>query len=227
MTDIPVQPNAAIGPQTGHAATRPAMGNVRWVGIAGVEDPTTGKVVYPASPDAPQPTEEEQEPTMVDPDFKIETAEDHPETTVAWGPEGPSAHDGVDVGTDTQPDGEYGEGTEDAVEVQNAPDPRSDAPDAGTTPVDNDIVQVYEDSSGKWRWRRVAGNHEKIADGAQGYASKAGVKRAALRSNPDLTQDDLVELEEVEDAPEPEDPEDLTEDQDDLEDHEDQRDLEE
>jgi uncharacterized protein YegP (UPF0339 family) len=39
-------------------------------------------------------------------------------------------------------------------------------------------VQIYQGKNKKWYWRVVARNGRIIADGAQGYASKANVKRA-------------------------------------------------
>ena len=37
---------------------------------------------------------------------------------------------------------------------------------------------VYEDASGEWRWRLVAGNGRIIADSGEGYVDRSGVVRA-------------------------------------------------
>lgn len=42
-------------------------------------------------------------------------------------------------------------------------------------------VEIYRDRVGEWRWRAVARNGKIIADGAEGYASKANAKRAVVR----------------------------------------------
>ena len=38
--------------------------------------------------------------------------------------------------------------------------------------------EIYKDKADEWRWRARAGNGQIIADGGEGYDSKAGVKRA-------------------------------------------------
>lgn len=40
-------------------------------------------------------------------------------------------------------------------------------------------LQVYEDSSGMWRWRLVSKNRKIVADSAEGYSSKSNAKKAA------------------------------------------------
>jgi len=40
--------------------------------------------------------------------------------------------------------------------------------------------EVYADGAGEWRWRLKARNGRIIADGAEGYKSKAGAKRAVI-----------------------------------------------
>lgn len=52
--------------------------------------------------------------------------------------------------------------------------------------------EVYEDSEGDYRWRLVARNGKIMADSAEGYTSRRGAKRAALRFK------DIVEFEEPE-----------------------------
>lgn len=39
-------------------------------------------------------------------------------------------------------------------------------------------IRMYRDASGDFRWTLVATNRKKIADGAEGYKTRAGVKRA-------------------------------------------------
>jgi uncharacterized protein YegP (UPF0339 family) len=41
-------------------------------------------------------------------------------------------------------------------------------------------IQIYQDTRGEWRWRAVADNGRIVADGAEGYDSKANAERAAL-----------------------------------------------
>jgi uncharacterized protein YegP (UPF0339 family) len=40
---------------------------------------------------------------------------------------------------------------------------------------------IYQDNKGKWRWRLLARNKKIVADGAEGYSSKANVVRAVKR----------------------------------------------
>ena len=42
-------------------------------------------------------------------------------------------------------------------------------------------VQVYRDSAGEWRWRKVAANGEPIADSGEGYVKWAHAEEMALR----------------------------------------------
>ena len=37
---------------------------------------------------------------------------------------------------------------------------------------------IYQDDEGDWRWRLKSANGRIIADGAEGYTSKAGARRA-------------------------------------------------
>lgn len=39
--------------------------------------------------------------------------------------------------------------------------------------------KIYEDASGKYRWRLKASNGEKIASSGESFASKSSAKRAA------------------------------------------------
>lgn len=45
----------------------------------------------------------------------------------------------------------------------------------------SDRTEIYEDSSGEWRWRRKARNGEIIATSGEGYTRKDDAERAALR----------------------------------------------
>jgi uncharacterized protein YegP (UPF0339 family) len=51
-------------------------------------------------------------------------------------------------------------------------------------------LQVYEDASGEFRWRKVAlrGNlpDEIVSDGAEGYSDRASAADAAQREHPGL-----------------------------------------
>lgn len=44
-----------------------------------------------------------------------------------------------------------------------------------------DKTEVYKDSAGEWRWRRIAPNGEIIADSAESYTRKADCEKAATR----------------------------------------------
>lgn len=57
---------------------------------------------------------------------------------------------------------------------------------------DNRRVEVYKDTGGQYRWRRVViTNGQIVADGAEGYTRKDEARTAAERENPDLP---LVEV---------------------------------
>lgn len=59
---------------------------------------------------------------------------------------------------------------------------------------DNRRVEVYKDTGGHYRWRRVViSNGQIVADGAEGYTRKAEARTAAERENPDLP---VVEIDE-------------------------------
>jgi uncharacterized protein YegP (UPF0339 family) len=45
--------------------------------------------------------------------------------------------------------------------------------------------EVYKDTAGEFRWRRVAGNDEIIADSSEGYVSQANAERAVDSINTD------------------------------------------
>lgn len=49
-----------------------------------------------------------------------------------------------------------------------------------------DIVEVYKDNGGEWRWRRVAKNGRTIGVSGEGYRTRWGANRAAKRSNDDV-----------------------------------------
>lgn len=58
-------------------------------------------------------------------------------------------------------------------------------------------MQVYRDSSGRWQWRRRAGNYRIVAASEQGHRSRWYTVRKAKRLNPGV---DVVVLEETEEA---------------------------
>lgn len=45
-----------------------------------------------------------------------------------------------------------------------------------------DRTEVYVDTAGEWRWRRIAPNGEVIADSGEGYTREADAHRAAERA---------------------------------------------
>ena len=47
--------------------------------------------------------------------------------------------------------------------------------------MNNDYLEVYEDTAGAWRWRLKAGNHRVIATSGESFASAANAKRAGTR----------------------------------------------
>lgn len=49
-----------------------------------------------------------------------------------------------------------------------------------------DVVKVYKDSSGEWRWRRVAGNGKNVSTSGEGFISKSYAIDSAQRMNPDI-----------------------------------------
>lgn len=53
-----------------------------------------------------------------------------------------------------------------------------------------DIVEIYKDDAGEWRWRRKAPNHEVISQG-EGYTDRFNALTGALRANPDVNTSDV------------------------------------
>jgi len=51
-----------------------------------------------------------------------------------------------------------------------------------------DRTEVYEDSAGEFRWRRIAPNQEVIADSGEGYTRKSDAERAARRAFPEASE---------------------------------------
>lgn len=47
--------------------------------------------------------------------------------------------------------------------------------------LDQDRIEVYQDSATEWRWRLIAANNEIIADSAEGYTTRYGASLAAKR----------------------------------------------
>lgn len=50
----------------------------------------------------------------------------------------------------------------------------------------NDALVVYQDTSGKFRWRRVAMNGQNVSSPGQGYTRKFTALKAALSRNRDI-----------------------------------------
>jgi uncharacterized protein YegP (UPF0339 family) len=50
-----------------------------------------------------------------------------------------------------------------------------------------DDLEIYRDSAGRYRWRRVAQNGNIVADSGQSYRTFWGAKRAAKKVNPGLS----------------------------------------
>ena len=46
----------------------------------------------------------------------------------------------------------------------------------------NDKWEFYKDSSGKWRWRRVAGNGQIVGASSEGYVNRADCVANARRN---------------------------------------------
>jgi len=44
-----------------------------------------------------------------------------------------------------------------------------------------DRTEVFQDSAGEWRWRRLAPNGEVIADSAESYTRRDDARRAGTR----------------------------------------------
>jgi uncharacterized protein YegP (UPF0339 family) len=47
-------------------------------------------------------------------------------------------------------------------------------------------LELYTDSSGQWRWRKVAANGRSTDNPGESFASKSNAKRAATGTHPDL-----------------------------------------
>lgn len=48
-----------------------------------------------------------------------------------------------------------------------------------------DVVEVFRDMEGCWRWRRKAPNGRTIATAGEAFDSRRNARRAATRANPD------------------------------------------
>lgn len=48
----------------------------------------------------------------------------------------------------------------------------------------HDTVEIFQDISGQWRWRRVAFNNKVISSSGESFTRKWSAKRAAKRANP-------------------------------------------
>lgn len=53
--------------------------------------------------------------------------------------------------------------------------------------------EIYEDSSGEYRWRLTSGS-DIIADSGEGYSSKSGAKEAVERVQDDASGADVLEI---------------------------------
>lgn len=53
--------------------------------------------------------------------------------------------------------------------------------DVAPAPEPNDRTEIYQDSNGQWRWRRVAANNEPIASSGESFTRKHDAERAARR----------------------------------------------
>lgn len=53
--------------------------------------------------------------------------------------------------------------------------------------------EIYEDKSGKYRWRLTSGN-DIIADSGEGYSSKSGARDAVERVQDDAGEADILEV---------------------------------
>lgn len=46
------------------------------------------------------------------------------------------------------------------------------------------FIEVYEDSGGQFRWRKVAANGKRTSNPGEGYSRRWNAKRAARREHP-------------------------------------------
>jgi len=44
-----------------------------------------------------------------------------------------------------------------------------------------DLITIYEDEAGEWRWNKRAGNGEKVSDSGESYITFTNAMRAAER----------------------------------------------
>lgn len=44
-----------------------------------------------------------------------------------------------------------------------------------------DVVEVYRDKAGEWRWRRVSSNGDIVADSGEGYVHREDCENGAAR----------------------------------------------
>lgn len=51
-------------------------------------------------------------------------------------------------------------------------------------PRDRDLVEVFRDQSGEWRWHRKSANGEMISGSGEGYENYEHAKRMAEELNP-------------------------------------------
>ena len=57
----------------------------------------------------------------------------------------------------------------------------AEAPKLPKTPPNHDVVEVYRDKAGEYRWHRIARNREIVADSGEGYQNLADAMASAQR----------------------------------------------
>lgn len=53
--------------------------------------------------------------------------------------------------------------------------------------VEVEVVVVYKDESGEWRWKALAGNRKTVADSGEGYRNRTYAARVAKELHPNAT----------------------------------------
>ena len=83
-------------------------------------------------------------------------------------------------------------------EVEETPQEPEREPEPEPEP-QPDVVQVYLDDAGQYRWRRVAGNGRRLAASGEAFYDKHSAVRAAYRANPDTIADGATVKVQIED----------------------------
>ena len=55
-------------------------------------------------------------------------------------------------------------------------------------------IEIYKDKKGEFRWRLVAPNGQQIANGGEGYASKANCKKGIESAKKNIQTAEMVEI---------------------------------